>query len=213
MNIVSISRIARYPLSDTADQLIAEFEKATIVTNLKEELLGEYIDKRVMPDVPAQAARYTFDFQSFVDLLLPRMSTKIFNSDIHGVKSSLQPDGPAAADGKEMLTPADAPGQDRFFQEDPARIKFRSSLIDIFTQAMTWRAGKLKLLHEDYEFQFPCFGDAFETEQVRRTYGAAKDPDDRAVVLGLLPIVRRRIREKVLGQFGEEQVVGFGVVV
>ncbi|KIW18912.1 hypothetical protein PV08_03201 [Exophiala spinifera] len=146
---------------------------------IREKLLVAYIDQNIIPKIQSRAEDMAFRFQTFVELLLPRLATRAQLSR-----------------GTEDIIEFPEPESDHpaAFKQSPVQANFDQALISIFKDALHWRAGKDKITRERYTFVFPSMGASYVSEDMF----SQKDKDGNRltapIVVCLWPIAYRSTR-------------------
>lgn len=162
-----------------------------------------YVEKEIKPLNGSKAREMASKFQTFVDLLLPRLNPRLRvweKKDVTGIPG-MNPD--------QLIEAASLPD---VFEEPGARINFRKDLISIFEDALGWRTETRKNIHEEFFFLMPVVGQAVTTETVHEVDDEG-NPQPVVVALCVWPITYRKVREKVTDMFSPFKKVANGVII
>ncbi|KAK4948574.1 hypothetical protein LTR10_012578 [Elasticomyces elasticus] len=184
----------------------AAFEKVldpSVEMRLRETLLEVHVERNLKPRIRTQAEMMAFRFQAFVDLLLPKVEEAAPNPETSEVVSCpwTDPDHPDTTNFP-----------DEYFHEGEARVNFRIDLVSIFERSLKWRAERNKSMHEKYMFNFPALGKPYITKQMWEERDSEGNKRHGGVILCLLPVTFRSVRQDILGKWEPWQKVGDGIV-
>ena len=182
------------------------------MARLKHTFVEAYVERSVVPHIRARATEFAHQILGYIELLMPRQETCLYEWDTRGIRPAPEANPQPRPDADPGSADVDEAPQ-KLYEGSARRIEFRERPIDVFEKALTWDVDKSKHPYESYRYDFPALRTRFETDQVQWENGMKTDNRFGTTLIALMPIVNRRVRQTVLGDFGPYEVVGPGTVV